>query len=338
VPGAGASTTAAGAYTSPPTSPTVPTSPGTSPFPPSAPADLTAAVTTGSVTLRWTASTPGCCAIEGYDITYTQAFNDIVWGQQVGNVTSVTITANIARTKQYRFSVSARDTLGHRSPSSSVVVVIPNTDTGDTTPPSAPRDFAAVGQGGTTAQLSWSAATDDVGVTGYDVYKFDGLFVSTLLATVTGTSAGVPLGAGRNLFYVRARDAAGNLSIATGTVTVQGATNPPVTPGLCQVTYAKTSEWPTGFVATVTIRNTSPSTAISGWTLTFAFQGDQRVTHVWSAQATQDNAVVTARNADWNGTIPAGGSVSFGMYGAWSASNAPPTAFALNGTGCVGGT
>ncbi|MDQ7904952.1 cellulose binding domain-containing protein [Phytohabitans sp. ZYX-F-186] len=346
VPGAGASPLpgAAALDTSPPTPPTpptTPTTPGTSPFPPGAPGSLTAsAVTTGSVTLTWTAATPGCCAVTAYDITYTQAFNDIVWSTQVGNVTTATVTANISRAKQYSFYVSARDSMGRRSPASnSVQVVTPNTDTGpDTTPPSRPGGLELAGQGATTAQLAWTAATDDVGVIGYDVYRFDGLYISTLLATVTGTGAGVPLGPGRNLFYVRARDAAGNVSIATNLLTVQGATNPPVTPGLCLVTYTNQAQWSGGFVAAVTIRNTSPSTAVDGWTLTFAFPGDQRVTSAWGTRAVQTNAVVTAQNADWNRSVPPGGSVSFGMQGAWSVSNAAPTAFALNGTGCVVGS
>jgi hypothetical protein len=342
VPGAGASTHAGAAValdTSPPTSPSPssPGTPGTSPFPPGAPTNLTAtAVTTGSVTLSWTASTAGCCSIAGYDILYMQAYNDIGWTQQVGNVTTATVTANLARTRQFTFVVSARDSMGRRSPSSNqVVVVIPNTDTGDTTPPGTPPDFALSSQTATTAQLAWSPATDNVGVTGYEVYRFDGVFVSTLLATVTGTSAGVPLGPGRNQFYVRARDAAGNLSIATGAVNVQGATNPPVTPGQCQVTYTNQAQWTGGFVATVTIRNTSPSTAIDGWTLRFAFPGEQRVTSAWSARVTQTNAVVTAQNTDWNRTIPVGGSVSFGMQGTWSGVNTAPAAFAVNDTGCV---
>lgn len=340
VPGVGASPASAVVLdTSPPTrSPTSGTTPGTSPFPPSAPTNLVAtAVTSGSVTLSWTASTRGCCEIVGYDVFYMQAYYDVAFSQQVGNVTTVTVTANIARTKQYTFTVTARDSMGRRSGvSNEVVVVTPNTDTGpDTTPPGTPPGFALASQTATTAQLAWSPATDDVGVTGYEVYKFDGVFISTLLATVSGTTAGVPLGAGRNQFYVRARDAAGNLSIATAALNVNGATNPPVTPGLCQVTYTNTSQWQTGFVASVTIRNTSPSTPVEGWTLTFAYPGDQRVVSAWSARVTQSNAVVTAQHADWNRVIPVGGSVTFGIYGAWSASNAAPAAFALNGTGCV---
>lgn len=344
VPGAGAGTMLGALTTSPPTPPTppvTPSTPGTSPFPPTAPTDLAAtAVTTTSVTLTWTPSQRGCCEIVGYDIFYIPAFYDVGYQHQVGNVTTTTITANISRARQYSFVVSARDSMGRRSASSNqLVVVTPNTDTGpDTTPPTTPPGFTLVSQTALTAQLSWSPASDNVAVTGYEVYRFDGVFVSTLLATVTGTSAGVPLGPGRNQFYVRARDAAGNVSIATAAINVVGATNPPDTPGQCLVTYTNTSQWRGGFVASVTIRNTSPSTAVNGWTLRFAYLGDQRVVTAWGARVTQDNAVVTAENADWNRTIPVGGSVTLGIYGSWSASNPAPTAFTLNGTGCVVGS
>ncbi|MFC0528949.1 cellulose binding domain-containing protein [Phytohabitans kaempferiae] len=339
VPGASAMpVTGVALYTSPPTIPTTPGTPGTSPFPPSAPTNLTATeVRTGSVTLTWTASTRGCCAIAGYEITYIQAYNDIVWTVSVGDVTTATITANIAPTRQYSFRVAARDTMGRRSASSdAVTVVTPNTDTGpDTVPPGTPPGFSLASQTALTARLSWSPATDNVGVTGYDVYKFDGLWLSTLLATVTGTSHTVPLGPGRNLFYVRARDAAGNLSAVTTTVTVQGATNPPVDPGVCRVVYTTQSQWTGGFVASVTIHNSSPAAAIDGWTLSYVFPGDQRVTSAWSARVTQTGAVVTAQNAGWNHAIPIGGSVTFGMQGTWNTSNTAPTAFTLNGSNCL---
>jgi len=343
VPGAGAVPAGAAAplTTGPPTpGPTgsaTPVTPGTSPFPPGAPSNLTAtAVTTGSVTLSWTAAPRGCCAVVAYDITYTQAFNDIVWSTQVGNVTTATITGNISRAKQYSFYVSARDDMGRRGPSSnSAQVVTPNADTGDTTPPERPGVFSVSGQTGTTASLAWAESTDDVGVVAYDVYRFDGLYISTLLASVTGTSVTVPLRAGPNLLYLRARDAAGNVSLATNVQNVQGATSPPVTPGTCQVTYASQSEWSTGFVATVTIRNTSTSAVINGWTLAFAFRGDQRVTQSWNARVIQSGTLVTAEHSGWNSAIPPGGSVSFGLYGTWRTSNAPPTAFTLNGNSCV---
>ena len=48
----------------------------------------------------------------------------------------------------------------------------------------------------------------------------------------------------------------------------------------CSVAYATSSEWPGGFVANVTITNTGTS-SINGWTLTFTYPGDQRVTNAW---------------------------------------------------------
>src|SRR5439155_6642898 len=82
--------------------------------------------------------------------------------------------------------------------------------------------------------LSWRAATDDVAVTGYDLYH-DGQLVSsvpgtTLSATVTVTP-GVRWG-----WYVNARDAAGNVSQASNTVSVTPPycsrdSEPPTAPG-----------------------------------------------------------------------------------------------------------
>ncbi|WP_345541283.1 cellulose binding domain-containing protein [Phytohabitans rumicis] len=323
-----------------PATPTPTSSPtlSTTPFPPGPPTNLAAtAVTTGSVTLTWTASVRGCCTIVGYDIQYTQAFNDIVWQVSLGNVTTATINT-LTRASEYRFVVTARDDQGRRSnQSNSVRVVTPVTDTGpDTVPPQAPTDLTAT-QTGASALLTWSPSTDNVGVTGYNVYRFDGLYISTLLATVTGTSYTVPLPATYNFFHVRARDAVGNLSASAGPVTVYVTGTPSTPPPRpCRVTYTTQSQWTGGFVASVTVHNTG-TTAIDGWTLAFTFAGDQRITNAWNAAYTQSGAVVTARNADWNRVIPAGGSTTFGMQGSWTASNAPPAAFTLNGAACATG-
>lgn len=154
---------------------------------------------------------------------------------------------------------------------------------------------------------------------------------------MTGTSATVPLAAPRNVFYVRARDAAGNLSASAGPIIINFTGTPSTSaPRPCRVTYTSQSQWPGGFVATVTIHNTG-TTTISGWTLAFTFGGDQRVVNAWSVAYTQSGPALTARNADWNRDIPAGGSTSFGIQGAWTASNAPPTSFTLNGTLCTTG-
>ncbi|MGM9383265.1 carbohydrate binding domain-containing protein [Streptomyces antibioticus] len=87
----------------------------------------------------------------------------------------------------------------------------------DTQAPSTPTGLTSTGKTSSSVSLSWNAATDNVGVTGYDVYNG-----STRALTVSGTSATVgglsPSTA--YTFTVRARDAAGNVSGASSAVTV----------------------------------------------------------------------------------------------------------------------
>lgn len=328
----------------PPPQATTSDPPGTSPFPPSAPTNLAAsAVRAGSVTLTWTAARPGCCPVVGYDITYYQAFDDVIYSASVGAVTTATITNYIRPGGQYSFRVSARDDFGRRSSSTdTLTVVTPVTDTGpDTTPPSAPQALTVLEVTASTATLSWSPSTDDVGVLGYNVYQFDGWFTSRLIATVPGTTYTTPLPTStplRNLYYVRARDAVGNVSIASNTVSLPTTSTspPPPPPPTCRVSYRNQSEWPGGFVATVTVQNTGTA-PVDGWIVAFGYPGDQRVTSAWSAIVGQSGATVTARNLDWNRVIAPGGSATFGLQGRWDASDAPPTGFSLNGAACAVG-
>ena len=88
---------------------------------------------------------------------------------------------------------------------------------GDTQAPSNPTNLTASNVADTTVDLSWNASTDNVGVTGYDVYQG-----ATNLGTVAGTTAQVT-GLTANTSYtfsVRAKDAAGNESGASNSVNV----------------------------------------------------------------------------------------------------------------------
>jgi hypothetical protein len=87
----------------------------------------------------------------------------------------------------------------------------------DTQAPTAPSGLTSTGKSSSSVSLKWNAATDNVGVTAYDVYRG-----STQVLSVSGTSAtvsGLAPSTGYT-FTVKARDAAGNTSAASNAVTV----------------------------------------------------------------------------------------------------------------------
>ncbi len=95
----------------------------------------------------------------------------------------------------------------------------------DTQPPTAPGNLRSTGVTSSSVSLAWDAATDNVGVTGYDVYTG-----TSLTKTVTGTSTTVTglAPATTYTFTVKARDAAGNASPSSNpaTATTSSATGP----------------------------------------------------------------------------------------------------------------
>jgi hypothetical protein len=103
----------------------------------------------------------------------------------------------------------------------------------------------------------------------------------------------------------------------------------------CHVVYSITSQWPSGFGASITIDNTG-TTALSDWTLTWTFANGQTITQLWNGNETQSGASVKVTNMSYNGSIPAGGSYNgMGFNGTWNnTTNAAPTSFAVNGTTC----
>jgi len=317
-----------------------PTDPATPPVAPTGPAELRiTAVTTGSVTLAWTPAVPGNHPIARYDISYNQAFNDIFWMQSATpDATTATVITGIRPTGQYSFRINAVDTYGLRSTTSaSVSVVIPASDTAaDRTPPTAPTGLTVASSRPDGAVLTWTPSTDNVAVTGYVVFRFDGLFVSTPVASVPGPTATVPGTSGIQVYYVRAQDAAGNLSAVSNTVSAPVTTPTTPTPPAptCSVGYKTSSQWADGFVADLKISNLTAA-AVNGWMLTFEFGGDQTISNAWGATADQTGASVSLTPASWNRVIPAGGSVTVGMLGRWTTSAAPPTSAQLNGFRCT---
>lgn len=127
--------------------------------------------------------------------------------------------------------------------------------TADTTAPTAPT-LSASGTTQTTTNLSWSGATDNVAVTGYDVLRNGVLIGSTTTATtfaVTGLTASTAYA-----FNVRAKDAAGNISANSNTVSV--TTLPVTTVTYCTASANSTADERIGRVQLGTIRNQSTGT------------------------------------------------------------------------------
>ena len=289
---------------------------------PSVPTGLTAGTTTTtSVPLSWTASTDntGGSGVAGYEVYRGTTL--------VGTTTttSYTVTGLTAGTA-YSFTVRAKDLAGNVSAASSAVSATTQTGTvTDTTAPSVPSGLTAGTTTTTSVPLSWTASTDNVAVTGYDVYRG-----TTLVGTTTSTSYTVTglTAATAYSFTVRAKDAAGNVSAASAAASATTQTGSST--GACSVKYTASS-WNTGFTASVKVTNTGTS-ALSSWTLGFSFANGQSVTQGWSATWSQSGTAVTARNAAWNGTLGAGQSVDIGFNGSHSGTNNAPDG--LHGQRC----
>ncbi|WP_405108411.1 cellulose binding domain-containing protein [Micromonospora sp. NBC_01405] len=120
----------------------------------------------------------------------------------------------------------------------------------------------------------------------------------------------------------------------TASPTVSPTTQPTSPPSACTVRYVL-SDWGNTFNADVTIRNGAGS-AVNGWALTFSFPGAQTINNTWNGETAQSGKQVTVRNASWNPTIAAGGSVNFGFSATSTpGTNGVPAAFSLNGVACA---
>ncbi|WP_410821309.1 glycoside hydrolase family 9 protein [Micromonospora sp. 050-3] len=104
----------------------------------------------------------------------------------------------------------------------------------------------------------------------------------------------------------------------------------------CTARYTNYGAWQggTGFTGQLTIQNTGTA-AINGWSVRFAFTGDQRVREAWLAKVTQAGATVTARNESYNAKIAPGGSVTFGFNATTGGgANPSPGLVTVNGAAC----
>jgi hypothetical protein len=180
--------------------------------PPTAPGTLTFTEPgSGQIRLAWIASTDNI-GVTGYDV-YA---NGQVRGTVAGNVLTFTDTQPL--TARVEYFVRARDAAGNQSPDSNHVIREAQGSV-DAEPPTAPGNLAFTEPGSGQIRLTWAASTDNVGVTGYDVY------VNGQATSVPGTQltfTDTQPATATVEYFVRARDAAGNQSADSNHVTRTG--------------------------------------------------------------------------------------------------------------------
>jgi Glycosyl hydrolase family 48/Cellulose binding domain len=192
--------------------------------------------------------------------------------------------------------------------------------TTDTQAPTAPSGLTVGGTTATSATLTWTASTDNVGVSGYLVFR-NGTQVGTSLTTTFSDSG---LAASTAYTYtVKARDAAGNTSAASNSVTATTSAGGSGG-GAVTATYHVDNDWGNGFTATVTVTNngTAPT---SSWQVTWSWGGSQQVTNGWNATVTESGKAVTAQSAAFNSVVAAGSSTTFGFQATYTGTNSAPT-------------
>lgn len=215
---------------------------------PTAPTTLTSSnIGTTSFTLSWGASTDNV-GVTSYNVYQNGALKVTVTG------TSATISG-LTTSTTYAYTVKAKDAAGNLSTTSSTLNVTTASPAADTTAPTTPTNISSSGITTSGLTLTWTASTDNIGVTGYEIYQ-DGVLktnTTTTTATITGLSAATSYN-----YTVKAKDAAGNLSIASSALTITTLANTGVT--YCTSTSNNTNDERIGNVKLNTINNSSTGT------------------------------------------------------------------------------
>ena len=175
---------------------------GSDTTPPSVPTNLSAtAISSSAINLSWTASTDNV-GVTGYKVYRG--------GVQIGtSATNSYSDTGLTASTQYTYTVSAYDAAGNNSSQSTSASATTQASSSDTTPPSTPTNLSATAISSSAINLSWTASTDNVGVTGYKIYR-GGVQIGT---SATNSYSDTGLTASTQYTYtVSAYDAAGNNS------------------------------------------------------------------------------------------------------------------------------
>ncbi|QQS15939.1 MAG: fibronectin type III domain-containing protein [Candidatus Moraniibacteriota bacterium] len=176
---------------------------------PSVPSGLSGtAVSMTAIDLTWTASTDNV-GVAGYRV-----FRN---GTQVGTTSATTYSdTGLTKSTAYSYTVLAYDAAGNPSAQTTPVSV---TTLNDTTAPSVPTGLSGTAVSMTAIDLTWTASTDNIAVTGYKVFRN-----GTQIADVTTGTSYSDTGLTQNTNYsytALAYDADGNQSAQTSAISVK---------------------------------------------------------------------------------------------------------------------
>jgi chitodextrinase len=198
--------------------------------PPGAPSALGASPVSGAqINLAWTAATDDV-GVSGYRVERCQGASCSTFAQVATPTGTSYNDTGLTDATSYSYRVRATDAAGNLGAYSNTA----SAATLDATPPTAPSNLSATPASQTQINLTWTAATDNVGVTGYRVERCQGASCSTFaqIATPSATSFNdTGLTAGTSYSYqVRAVDAASNLGAFSSVASATTLPPPPVAP------------------------------------------------------------------------------------------------------------
>lgn len=294
-----------------------------------------------SLTLSWTASTDAS-GIHAYDIYRNGTY---IGSTPNGTTTTFNVTGLTASTS-YGFIVQPYDNASpsnYTIPGSATLSVTTLATAGDTTAPTAPTNLTSPSKTSSSVSLSWNASSDNVGVTGYNVYIGtniqNGALITGTTYTVTGLSASTPY-----VFTVKARDAAGNWSSASNSLTITTSAAPDTTaPTISGVTAtgvttnAATISWSTnesangtvdygtttsyGLSSTNSVLSTGHSATLSGLTANTLYHYRVKSADAAGNLATSGDYTFTTQPTQV--ACPTTGTDPYGSKGMWSWKDTP---------------
>ncbi|OHA91092.1 MAG: hypothetical protein A2665_01340 [Candidatus Zambryskibacteria bacterium RIFCSPHIGHO2_01_FULL_46_30] len=242
-------------------------------------------ITQSGATITWTTNEPADTQVE-YGPSTSYGLQTVL---NTSLVTSHSATlSGLSSATTYHYRVKSRDAAGNLAQSSNQTFT-----TTDTTAPSVPSGLTATVISSSQVNLSWTASTDNVGVTGYRVERCQGSTTCTSYIQIAtpSTNSYSDRGLSASTIYryrVRAVDAAGNLSSYSVAVSATTQAPPDTTP-------------PT--ISLIALSNITTSSVTISWTTNEPAdtQVEYGLTTSYGSQTVLNSSLVTSHSATLSG-------------------------------------